>query len=193
MNITTVEEWFLLHSNEDSIENMHYLLDKTLKYIHSKGFYVIDFNFSEILTDGKSAQFKEISRIPNGNKDTVKRNNIFILACQIIKKYNEFPMNVSIDFLKEKFTEYKELMPLNVKEYFVGVMANNEILYYSDYDDKKLEDGNQRENSRTLGKNTQAGRLMSNDEAAYASTLILPAILTLVFLTALITYFILRP
>lgn len=189
MNVMNVEEWFFQHNSSEDVANMHYILDKTLKYIHSKGYYVVDFSFKEILTNGESAQYNKVTSNDFKDKNKKNQDNVLMLTSLITKVYNGFPVNVPIQFLKDNFDEYKYVFVDGTEDYFAGVIKDGNVGYYSDYCDLKKSGDMKKSSQRSLTKSTPVGRMMTNDEAAYANVLILPAIITLLFISTVVIYF----
>ncbi len=137
----------------------------------------------------------EVIDSPNVNKN----KDIIGLCIYGICAYNRLS-NLSADkeFIKyvidnvEMFLEHGNI-PSIMQKYYIDVFNRGNVDYLNNFLSKNMEsEDNSRSNSRgAYTKSTAVGRAMSDkDNAAYASVLLLPALLALVYLLAIVVYFV---
>lgn len=108
------------------------------------------------------------------------------------------PLKLYNDILM-KFDEYCKTpnIPKDMQEYYEFVLRDKNFCYINDYisDEKYMKyingnQGNGNNKSKVFTKSTAAGKAMADSDAAFASILLLPALLTLIYILAVVVYFI---
>ena len=179
---------YLLYENDKSkILEMIYQLDKQLKLLHSKHFYVQNLNAESILYN---------------EDETFSFNNIlkFTQLSLGIYAFVSFPQNVFTDYSKldeefiyNNYLMIREFVPY-AADYYDSIIIDKRYSYYSDYIDRMKEresSSNKRGNS--LIKATTAGKLYSDDsnnKAAFSNVVFYPLILFMFVLFSIISYFV---
>ena len=189
-------------SSEELTKRLTYL-DKTLQDLHSHNYYVVgDLADIEIINDEVTLNsFKDkIDYLDSGINEYGRNKNIMELCSIGICAYNKLSvLHTSKDFIEyvienvEMFLEYGN-MPGIIQEYYIDVFNRGKIDYLNSFLSKNTLDkeGESRNNSRgAYTKSTEVGRALSEkDNAAYASILMLPALLAFIYMLAVIVYFI---
>lgn len=189
-------------SSEELTKRLTYL-DKTLQDLHSHNYYVVgDLADIEIINDEVTLNsFKDkIDYLDSGINENGRNKNIIELCSIGICAYNKLSvLHTSKDFIEyvienvEMFLEHGN-MPGIIQEYYIDVFNRGKIDYLNSFLSKNTLDkeGESRNNSRgAYTKSTAVGRALSEkDNAAYASILMLPALLAFIYMLAVIVYFI---
>lgn len=163
--------------------------------VNEEGLYYIE-NAVDYIIDDESIKKK--------NWDIIELCIIGICAYDNISEYfniyNDYAGTMNfIRSVRDKIDDYtgNAMVPPVMREYFIDVLVRSNYdyasnYYYKNYQDKELDGG--RETGRVKTKSTPAGRAMAamydNNQNAYADVLLLPALLTLIYLVTFITYFI---
>lgn len=195
---------YLSHVSNDELTNRLRYIDECLKELHEHGYYVVC-NIADIriINNQISLQsFKDkLDYLNDGINKNGDKKDILELSSIGICAYNHFDKAYSsVDFISylidnlDKYIDNGKL-PRIMKDYYTDVFIRGNIKYLSDYlleigyDEKQKTTDAGRERGMVKTKSTQAGRLFSEKEAAYAKILLLPAILALVYLIAVVCYF----
>ena len=193
---------FLMNiSKEELTERLKYL-DKAINELHNNGYYVvgsladIDIINGEITLDS----FKDkIDYLNSGINVNGKNKDILELCCIGICAFNKLSvLHTSKEFIKyvidnvEIFLEHGN-MPSIMQEYYIDVFNRGNVDYLNEFINKNIDkEGTSRSNNRgAYTKSTAVGRAFSEkDNAAYASVLLLPSLLALIYLMAIVVYFV---
>ena len=188
-------------STEELTERLKYL-DKAISELHSKKYYVVgDLADIEIINDQITLDsFKDkIDYTDSGINENGKQKDIIQLCCIGICAYNKLSvLHTSREFIEyvienvEMFLEHGNI-PDIMQEYYIDVFNRGNVDYLNVFLDKNIDkEGSSRSNSRgAYTKSTPVGRALSEKEdAAYASVLLLPALLALIYITVVVVYFI---
>jgi len=188
-------------SKEELTERLKYL-DKTISELHNNGYYVVgDLADIEIINNEVTLEsFKDKIDYLNSGINENGRNKDILELCSIgICAYNKLSvLHTSREFIEyvienvEMFLEHGD-MPGIIQEYYIDVFNRGNVDYLNVFLEKNVEkEGNSRDNSRgAYTKSTAVGRaLTEKDNSAFASVLLLPALLALIYIVTVITYFI---
>ena len=102
--------------------------------------------------------------------------------------YSKEFINYVIDNL-EMFLEHGSI-PSFMQEYYIDVLNRGNVDYLNNFIAKRNIEENGQEKGRRITKSTAAGRAFSDSEAAFASVLILPAMLALIYISVVVIYFV---
>ena len=181
--------------NKEEITDRLILLDKSIMDLHNNGLFVVgDLSDIQIINDEISmASFKnKVDYINSGyNTDGVKKD--IVELCSIgICAYNHFDkLYTSKDFISymidniDNFLENNNI-PLYMKEYYIDVLIRGNVDYLNNFL-LKYDGGKGNAKSRVYTKSTAVGRALADNDAAYASVLIFPAILVLIFVVIIVS------
>ena len=188
-------------SSEELTERLIYL-DKAIKELHSNGYYVVsDLADIEIINDEVTLEsFKDkIDYIDSGINENGKNKDILELCSIGICAYNKLSvLHTSKEFIEyvidnvEMFLEHGN-MPNIIQEYYIDVFNRGHVNYLNNFIEKNMDkEGSSRSNSiGAYTKSTAVGRALSEKEtSAFASVLILPALLALIYIVAVVVYFV---
>lgn len=194
---------YLLYENDKSkILEMIYQLDKQLKFLHSKHFYVQNLNAEAILyNEDETFSFSSIIRNSYDEEKNIKNNILKFTQLSLgIYAFVSFPQNVFTDYSKldeefiyNNYLMIREFVPY-AADYYDSIIIDKRYSYYSDYIDRMKEresSSNKRGNS--LIKATTAGKLYSDDsnnKAAFSNVAFYPLILFMFVLFSIISYFV---
>ena len=196
---------YLSDISEEEITQRLIYLSRSLKDLHSHGYYLVC-NLEEIvIIDGKitMASFKgKYDYINSGFNVNGVKMDILKLCSIAICAYNrkeQFNSNFTFtQFLRaniDKFVE-NDLVPEIMQEYLIDVLERGNYTYLSDYYEKnyvdKVESGMEKGRQKIYA--TEVGKALTNHEenreAAYVDILLVPALITLVYLTIIVASFI---
>ncbi len=198
-------------STEELTERLKYL-DKAIQELHDHGYYVVsDLADIDIINNEITLEsFKnKIDYLNSGINENGKNKNILELCSIGICAYNKLSvLHTSKEFISyvidnvEMFLEHGNI-PSVMQEYYIDVFNRGKVDYLNsflnkhgdnivninDYRDKNGESRNKSRGAYT--KSTAVGRALSEkDNAAYASVLLLPALLALIYIVAVVVYFV---
>ena len=204
-----LRDYLINVSTEELTERLIYL-DKALSELHHGGYYVTcDFAEIEVYDDEITlASFKnKIDYINSGIEPNGVNRNILELCSIGICAYNKLSvLHTSREFISyvienvEMFLEHGNI-PSMMQEYYIEVFNRGNVIYLNVFliNHQEFQKGNNQNNisslanykSKVLGKSTAIGRALSDKEnAAFASVLIIPALLALIYIIAVVGYFI---
>ncbi len=133
----TLDEYTKTYHNNDEYTRLFYVMDSTMKYIHGKGYYVINFNPKNIVVG-----------VTNDNRDFVNFKSIDVMGDDITNKINNNIYNLAFleigllsetldylrpDFLKQNFSQFKIFIPENLVNYYQMIVVNGGHTYLCDY------------------------------------------------------------
>ena len=193
---------YLINISIDELTERLKYLDKAMMELHQNGFFVVgDLADIEIINNEISMEsFKnKVDYLNSGYNVHGDRQNILELCSIGICAYNKLSvLHTSKEFIEyvienvEMFLEHGNI-PDVMQEYYIDVFNRGNVDYLNSYLIKHPQEksGNSRNNSRGVyTKSTAVGRALSEKENAFASVLIIPAMLTLIYISAIVVYYI---
>ncbi len=196
-----LRDYLMNISKEELTERLKYL-DKTISELHNNGYYVVgDLADIEIINNEVTLEsFKDKIDYLNSGINENGRNKDILELCSIgICAYNKLSvLHTSREFIEyvienvEMFLEHGN-MPNIIQEYYIDVFNRGNVDYLNEFIEKNADkEGISRSNSRgAYTKSTAVGRALSEKEdSAFASILMLPALLSLIYLLTIVVYFI---
>ena len=192
---------YLLNISNEELTNRLIYLDKAIKELHSNGYYVVsDLAEIEIINNEVTLDsFKDkIDYVNSGINENGKNKDILELCSIGICAYNKLSvLHTSRDFIEyvidnvEMFLEHGN-MPSIMQEYYIDVFNRGNVNYLNDFIEKNnIQENNGRANKKgAYTKSTAVGRAFSEKESsAFASVLMLPALLALIYILVVVVYF----
>ena len=133
----TLEDYTKSYHNNDEYTRLFYVMDSTMKYIHGKGYYVINFNPKNIVVgvtnDNRDfVNFKSLDVMDDDITNKIN-NNIYNLAFLEIGLLSETLDYLRPDFLKQNFSQFKIFIPENLVNYYQMIVVNGGHTYLCDY------------------------------------------------------------
>ena len=196
-----LRDYLLNVSTEELTERLKYL-DKAINELHNNGYYVVgDLADIEIINNEITIDsFKDkIDYLNSGINENGKNKDILELCSIGICAYNKLSvLHTSREFIEyvienvEMFLEHGNI-PSIIQEYYIDVFNRGNVDYLNAFLEKNVDkEGSSRSNSRgAYTKSTAVGRAFSEKEnSAFASILILPALLALIYIIAVVVYFV---
>ena len=188
-------------STEELTERLKYL-DKAINELHNNGYYVVgDLADIEVVNDEITLDsFKDkIDYINSGINENGVNRDILELCSIGICAYNKLSvLHTSREFIEyvienvEMFLEHGNI-PSIIQEYYIDVFNRGHVDYLNAFLEKNIDkEGSSRSNSRgAYTKSTAVGRALSEKEnSAFASILLLPALLALIYILAVVISFV---
>ena len=195
-----LRDYLMNISKEELTERLKYL-DKAISELHSNGYYVVgDLADIEIINDEITLDsFKDkIDYLNSGINENGKNKDILELCSIGICAYNKLSvLHTSKEFIEyvidnvEMFLEHGNI-PSIMQEYYIDVFNRGKVDYLNSFLDKNMDkEESGRNNSKSYTKSTAVGRAFSEKEnSAFASILLLPSLLALIYVLAVVVYFI---
>lgn len=154
----TLENYTKTYHDNDEYIRLFYVMDSTMKYIHSKGYYVINFNPKNIVVgltnDNRDfVNFKSLDVMDDNVTDKIN-NNIYNLAFLEVGLLSETLEYLRPEFLKENYSQFKIFIPDVLVNYYQMILVNGGHSYLSDY----LNIKNKQELNRALEEEGGRGR-----------------------------------
>lgn len=133
----TLDDYTKNYHNNDDYTRLFYVMDSTMKYIHGKGYYVINFNPKNIVvgvTDDNRdfVNFKSLDVMDDDITNKIN-NNIYNLAFLEIGILSETLEHLKPGFLKENYSQFKIFIPENLVNYYQMIVVNGGHTYLCDY------------------------------------------------------------
>ena len=133
----TLEDYTKSYHDNDEYTRLFYVMDSTMKYIHGKGYYVINFNPKNIVVgvtnDNRDfVNFKNIDVMDDDITDKIN-SNIYNLAFLEVGLLSETLEHIRPDFLKQNFSQFKIFIPENLVNYYQMILVNRGHTYLCDY------------------------------------------------------------
>lgn len=133
----TLDEYTKSYHDNDEYTRLFYVMDSTLKYIHGKGYYVINFNPKNIVVGVTNnnedyVNFKSIDVMDDDITNKIN-NNIYNLAFLEVGLLSETLEHLRPDFLKQNFSQFKIFIPENLVNYYQMIVVNGGHHYLSEY------------------------------------------------------------
>ena len=133
----TLDEYIKSYHDNDEYTHLFYVMDSTMKYIHGKGYYVINFNPKNIVVgvtnDNRDfVTFKSLDVMDDDITSKIN-NNIYNLAFLEIGILSETLEYLKPEFLKENYSQFKIFIPENLVNYYQMIVVNGRHTYLSDY------------------------------------------------------------
>lgn len=196
----TLRQYLTYHKDFDEINQIFINLDKQMKYLHQKGYCILDLNSDTILLESDKANsnidqnsFMFSSIIRSTNRDQDFSNNIVDLTKLAIGAFisveNGFCdySQLSTNYIKRYFGEIAFYLPN--KEYFANIIVENKMSYYSDYVQAKSDKN--RNNTIQKTKANEYGKMYSGEEeSAFIQLVFYPVIIiSIITIIAVISKF----
>lgn len=173
-------------------------LDSWIEYLHNHGFCIIDFNPKKIILENRKLTFNSFRSVLGvGEYKNAKRINIFQENKIGLMAYNNMPVDGNMnqehfDFLQTNLEYFNKngQIPDEIYEYYEEVFRRLNVCYMNDYLVKKQQEKIGNQNTNTIRKTlaTDIGRAYSKEEAAFVNVLLLPTLITFVYLLSLFLY-----
>jgi hypothetical protein len=201
-----LRDYLMNISTEELTERLKYL-DKAIQELHSNGYYVVgDLADIEIINNEVTLEsFKDkIDYINSGINENGKNKDILELCSIGICAYNKLSvLHTSKEFIEyvidnvEMFLEHGN-MPSYIQEYYIDVFNRGKVDYLNSFiinngiDKINEDEGVSHNNSRgAYTKATAVGKALSEKEnTGFASVLLLPALLALIYIVTVVVYFV---
>lgn len=137
-NAISLDEWLQFNGDTEKRRNLFINMSSSLKYIHSRGYYVSSFLPTDIdvLDDTHSqVRFKELGVMPDDYsvKTDIVRQNIFDTAFLQIGIYTDCLPYLKKDFLINNFDEFSTFLPSTDIPYYKGVVQRGANVYFVDF------------------------------------------------------------
>ncbi len=137
-NAISLDEWLQFNGDTEKRRNLFINMSSSLKYIHSRGYYVSSFLPTDIdvLDDTHSqVRFKELGVMPDDYsvKTDIVRQNIFDTAFLQIGIYTDCLPYLKKDFLINNFDEFSTFLPSTDISYYKGVVQRGANVYLVDF------------------------------------------------------------
>jgi len=201
----TVKEYLAHLSNKDITNTLIYL-DYWLKYLHSNNCFVVG-NVGDItILENNMLKADKYDYLDSGYDSQGDIHDIQELCYVGICAFNHFKY-VDYGFTREFIKNINDNLDLYInngkiphvmREYYIEVIERGNVIYLNDYltkigyFDKENDVDNGRTRGKTKVKTTPAGIAFGkhDDEGAFVNALLLPSIITLVYLILLVGYFV---
>lgn len=193
---------YLMNISVDELTERLKYLDKAISELHNNGYYVVgDLADIEIINDEVTIDsFKDkIDYLNSGINENGKNKDILELCSIGICAYNKLSvLHTSREFIEyvidnvEMFLEHGNI-PSIIQEYYIDVFNRGNVNYLNSFLDKNMDkEGSSRTSSiGAYTKSTAVGRALTEKEnSAFASVLLLPSLLALMYILAVVVYFV---
>lgn len=199
-----IEYLYNCNGDKDKITNILVLLDKCIMELHENGLYVkgdmrlikvIDNKFLEESFNGLLGELNPDNIENNYYEQDPKSMDIIEICTMGICVYNNvysFYVNHEfLNYLRQNLNVYldTEFVPKDIAEYYKNVFQDFDLSYLNDFLIKKENSGKSSGNVIVYQKSTPIGKALENKENAFINVLLLPSILTLIYLFFIASYF----
>lgn len=184
-----LREWLSFHEDTKEIRSMFLQMDTKMKYIHGRGYYIMNFAPDQIEVDSNGVNFTQMGTMQNDDYKALMDHNIYMLSFLAIASYSQCLDYLKPAFLSEHFDEFVPFLPSDDVAYYKGVIQDKKYFYLNDYvtmknemDQSALSDINDGQrnhlSTRTYTKTTPVGKMYTEHEdglnnSAFVSTLVL--------------------
>ncbi len=214
VKISKINE-YLSNIPNDVLTERLILLDMSIRDLHKHNYYAVsEISDIDIIDDEITMasfknkvdyivkDFERFKRIQAGNNEKLTDDEKEVIISDIkevcaigICKYNNIEIHTShefIEYLRDNLDMFIEnsRMPSILREYYIDVFLRGNIDYLNNYLENHKESKGGKATSKVLTKTSGIEKYFTDREAAYASVLLLPAIIVLIYLTILVAYFI---
>lgn len=198
MDHIDLRSWLMLHKQQEDRQQLFKNLDNTMKYIHSRGYYITKIGMDYIsLEEDAVPFFNSIARMNKDTQELSRRQNIVTMAYFALSIYADCP-HLNLEFAKEHLEEFLSYVPSEDASYYRDVISNHQFVYLNDYKKgSKNRSTNEQGNNtgkgkqQTYVKSTTAGKMYADSNSlnsgAYVSVFVLSAILFAVLFVSLLT------
>lgn len=199
MESISFSRYLMYEDDKSKILEAIYVLDRQMKILHSKSMYIPVMSAENILYNSDDTfSFKNVAKIPFDKEECVKTNitkfthlSLGIYASLAVDKTSFADYTkLDKDFIYQNYPVVRELIPYG-KEYYDSIIVDESYGYFSDYLDKKrLEESSAKGSSNQLVKATAAGKVYSDEKAAFSEVSFYPLVAVLFISFAIISYFV---
>ena len=195
-----LRDYLINVSNEDLTKRLIYLDRKIMELNNEGKYYVGDLADIEVINGEITLEsFKnKYDYLQSGYNINGDYNNIIQLCAIGICAYNKLSvLHTSKEFINyvienvEMFLEHGSI-PKIMQEYYINVFNRGKVDYLNNFlneQNNELENNGRGNRKGAYTKSTAVGRAMSEKESAFVSVLILPAMLALIYISAVVIYF----
>lgn len=190
---------YLDSASEIDKRKVLYFTSKRIKEIHNNGGFIPYLNPKTIRISNNQVNNISFINVHNGKGDPdfekYKNLNVYEFAMLAFNAY--LPgYNISkngllnYDVIRDNFDNFSYIFDNNDINYFREVIVNNNFTYYSDYIDEldKNKSGNNMGDKKSLSYYTKEGKLLTDNEAAFTSYLLLSVYVAVVLLIIFVIY-----
>lgn len=207
-NQYTFKDFLQEEHDSSKLLEVLYSLDKQLKYLHSKGYYVNNINFDSIIKNEENVfKFMYVDKLPADNSNLYVKGNIDSLAKVSLGAYvyitsyefgyvgdiNSFDYEKisrqNPDYVVQNYEFIRSSIPAadEFGEYYDGVI-DGQFGYFCDFVDKKRMASQQNKSSAiTMVKSTAIGRAYRDDDA-FIAILYYPILIVCVSILSIVIY-----
>lgn len=196
-----LKEWLTFHKDHDQMRKLFYQMDAKMKYIHGKGYYIMNFQPNKIEIGNNDVFFEELGTMTQQDYQALMDHNIYTLSFLAIASYSDCLDFLKPSFLNEHFEEFVPFLPTEDVLYYRSVMQGKKYYYLNDYaniqqqqsglDEVKSGDASN-QHQRSLVKATAAGKIYQGEEehlsnAAFVNVVVLSSFVVASTLITLLT------
>lgn len=170
--------------DEDMLQRSFLCMDRTMHYLHNKGFFVESFDPNSIyFLNGNmnEIRFKDIDPFPKEiDKREIIKEDIFLASYLHVSLYGKFS-SLNREYLRNNFDEFTFCLPENMIPYYKGIIQRGATVYLEEYLNR-MQDEQARNLSSEIGgisNNRQYvksnGHNLNNDsinDAIYSETML---------------------
>lgn len=190
-----LKEWLSIHKDPNELRSLFYQLDRRMKYIHEKGYYISKFNLEKIEITQQFVDFLELYPLDKAEWQKDIDSNIYTMACLEVASYSNFLNLFHPQFFTEHFDEFKPFLPKDDVPYYKRIFQDKKYSYFSDYvslveEQRKKQNTEEppnaisNTNQRSYVKATSVGKMYSGDETNLNSS----AYINIVLLTSFVVF-----
>jgi len=208
----TLRQWHNEYHENNEYQQLFYLMDYTMRFVHNSNFYISRFDCDHIIIGQENGAnsyvaYQDIEPIPNEELsfDAIEQNkvNFTLLQIGLYSDTISYAKDNYLSFVKENFDQFLMFVPEEDANYFKSMILHGGHIYYSDYCDarnqqelnsitKSLEEDGGASRGKSFNKSTVSGKVaaqlyqLSDDSnmSAFVKHYILPFII--IFLSMII-------